>query len=173
MMGQRDSSAISSPCCNCENERVSVSCQFLGLFSSCWVLCPTSMRVFLLCIVVFYFVMFCCYLQEVYSFLMRNWEGVDLEGRQGSEKLEVVEGGGIMIELYCMRRESIFNKRGEHLLFLRRSRVWFPAPTWSRSICNSGSRGSYIIFWPLQASGMHMVYIQTCKPNTHTYKIIF
>lgn len=38
---------------------------------------------------------------------------MDLEGRQGSEKLEGVEGGEIMIELYCMRRESIFNKREE------------------------------------------------------------
>ena len=37
---------------------------------------------------------------------------MDLEGRGGSEELEVVEGGEIMIELYCMRRESIFNKRG-------------------------------------------------------------
>lgn len=37
---------------------------------------------------------------------------MDLEGRGGSEELEGVEGGEIMIELYCMRRESIFSKRG-------------------------------------------------------------
>lgn len=41
---------------------------------------------------------------------------MDLEGRGGSEELEGVEGGEIMIELYCMRRESIFSKRGGETL---------------------------------------------------------
>ena len=52
---------------------------------------------------------------------------MDLEGRQGSEELELVEGGEIMIELYCMRRESIFNKRGETLAVLKEEQGLIPS----------------------------------------------
>ena len=39
----------------------------------------------------FYFVMLSCYLLEARSFLMRDREGVDLDGR-GEEKREELEG---------------------------------------------------------------------------------
>lgn len=48
---------------------------------------------------------------ETCSFLMRGRRGVDLEGRGGGEGLEGAEGGKTIIGIYCIRRESKFNKR--------------------------------------------------------------
>jgi hypothetical protein len=36
---------------------------------------------------------------------------VDLEGRRAGEVLGGAEGGETVIRTYCMRKESIFNKR--------------------------------------------------------------
>ena len=60
---------------------------------------------------IFYFVIFGCYLLEACSFLMRDRKGVDLEGRRGGEDLGRVEGEETIIRIYYMRKESIFNKR--------------------------------------------------------------
>ena len=53
--------------------------------------------------------MFAANLLESYSFLMRNRKGVNLEG--SGEKVGGVEGQETVLRIYCMRKESIFNKR--------------------------------------------------------------
>ena len=57
---------------------------------------------------VFYTARFCCYLLDACSFLMRDRKEVYTEGRGGSKELRGVEGGETAIEIYCMRKESIF-----------------------------------------------------------------
>lgn len=42
---------------------------------------------------------------------MRARKGVDPEGRGGGEELGGEEGGKTIIRIYCMRKDSIFNKR--------------------------------------------------------------
>lgn len=71
------------------------------------------MTVFELCyyiIIIFYFVMFGCYLLAARSFLMKDRKGGDLEGKGGGEELGEVRRGETLIRIYCMGRESIFNK---------------------------------------------------------------
>lgn len=47
------------------------------------------------------------------------------------------------------------------------SRFNSPTPTrWLTTFCDSSSRGSDSIFWPLSASGMYMVHIHRCR-QTH------
>jgi hypothetical protein len=43
---------------------------------------------------------------------MRDKRGVDLDGKGSRENLEGVEGREMIIKMYYMRKESIFNKRG-------------------------------------------------------------
>ena len=44
--------------------------------------------------------------------------------------------------------------------------VWFPASSWQlTTVCNSSSRGSDALFWPLWALGAH-IFIQA-KYDTH------
>lgn len=37
---------------------------------------------------------------------------------------------------------------------------------------NSSPRGSNALFWPPQASDMHMMYLHACKQNTQTHKVV-
>lgn len=54
----------------------------------------------------------------------------------------------------------------EHALLLQRTK--YQAPTRQLTIaCNSGSRGSFAHFWPLQAPGMCTVHIHTGKTLMH------
>lgn len=39
------------------------------------------------------------------------------------------------------------------------------------NVCNLSSKGSDTLFWFLCISGLHMVHINTCGQNTHTYII--
>lgn len=48
-----------------------------------------------------------CYLLEVYSFLMKERKGADLEGRVDREQLRGAEGEETVIRIHCMRKESI------------------------------------------------------------------
>ena len=54
--------------------------------------------------------MFGCYLLETYSFLIRD-RGVDPERRRNGESLGGREGRESVIQVHCMRKESIFNKQ--------------------------------------------------------------
>lgn len=60
-------------------------------------------------LIIFYFVMFGCFLLEACYFLMRNKKGVDLERRGGGEELGGVETVETILRIYCVRKESIFN----------------------------------------------------------------
>lgn len=44
---------------------------------------------------------------------MRGKKGMDLEGKRGGEELGGVEEGETVIRVYCMVKQSIFNKRGK------------------------------------------------------------
>ena len=55
-------------------------------------------------ILIFYFVMFGCYLLGACSFLMRDRKGVDLEGKGGGEELGGINGGKTVIRIYYMRK---------------------------------------------------------------------
>ena len=57
-------------------------------------------------------ILLCYYLLEVYSLLMRDRKGMDLDRRGGRKDLGGAEGGETVFRVYCMRRESMFNKRG-------------------------------------------------------------
>lgn len=57
-----------------------------------------------------YFVMFCCYLLEVSSFLMRDKEQIQ-KGEQVEWKFRGVEEGKTVIRIYSMSQESMFNER--------------------------------------------------------------
>lgn len=57
--------------------------------------------------------MFYCQLLEAFSFLMRARKGVDLDGREGGEELQRVEGGKTVFRLYCLRKESMVNNKGK------------------------------------------------------------
>ena len=54
--------------------------------------------------------MFGCYLLEAHSFLVRDRKGTDPEGKDGGVELGWEEGGETISSIYCMRKESIFNK---------------------------------------------------------------
>jgi hypothetical protein len=57
--------------------------------------------------------MFCCYNLETYSFLMRDRRGLDLVGKGGGKELGGVEGGETVNQIYCRKKEFIFNlKKG-------------------------------------------------------------
>lgn len=56
----------------------------------------------------------------------------------------------------------------EHVLFLKRTFALFPAPTWAHMHPWIQFQG---IFWPLQASGMHVVHRCICRQNPQTHKI--
>ena len=58
----------------------------------------------------FYFDMFGCYLLEACSFLMIDRKGVDPEKRRGGEELGGVQGRESIIRVYCIKKDSIFNK---------------------------------------------------------------
>lgn len=48
----------------------------------------------------------------------------------------------------------------------------FPAPTSSLIIfCNTSSRGSSALFWPLLATNTYLIHSYTCNENIHTHKI--
>ena len=50
-------------------------------------------------------------------------------------------------------------------LLFQRTRIQFSAPTWwFTTNCNSSSRESYVLFWPLWTSGTHIMH-------RHVYKI--
>lgn len=55
--------------------------------------------------------MFCCYLIKACAFLLRDRKRVDVDGREGEEELEEVEGRKTLIWIYYMRKLTIFNKR--------------------------------------------------------------
>lgn len=57
--------------------------------------------------------MCCTYLLEASSFLTKYRKGADPEGRGGGRDLGEEEGGEMTIRIYCMRKESIFSKRGK------------------------------------------------------------
>lgn len=42
---------------------------------------------------------------------MRDRKGIGLDGRGGRDDLGEVGGGEIVIRIYCVRKESIFNER--------------------------------------------------------------
>jgi hypothetical protein len=61
----------------------------------------------------------------------------------------------------------------EYVLLLKRLQVLFQATTkWLETVCNSSCRVSGALFWPFQVPDLHVVYIHTCRQNTHTHKII-
>lgn len=72
---------------------------------------------FWLNLIIFYFGIFCGYLLEAFSLLIRNRKWVD-PGRKGGEK-EL--GGETETRIYCMRKQPIFNKRGKCLT------CWMPS----------------------------------------------
>lgn len=43
---------------------------------------------------------------------MRDRKGMDLDRRGGRKDLGGAEGGETVFRVYCMRKESMFNKRG-------------------------------------------------------------
>lgn len=45
-------------------------------------------------------------------FFSNDRKGTDLNGSEGGKELGGVQGGGTVIKIYCLRKESIFNKRG-------------------------------------------------------------
>ena len=51
-------------------------------------------------------------LDYVYTFLTTDINGIDLEMRRYEEKLGKAEGGKAIISIYCIRKESNFNMRG-------------------------------------------------------------
>lgn len=56
--------------------------------------------------------MFGCYLlEEACSFPMKDRKRVRTEGKEYGEELGRVEGRKIIIVIYCLRKESIFNKK--------------------------------------------------------------
>jgi hypothetical protein len=63
----------------------------------------------------FYFVVFCFYLLETCSFLMRERKGVEPKVKGGREQLGGLKRGKIVFRLYCMRKESMANKREKHI----------------------------------------------------------
>lgn len=42
---------------------------------------------------------------------MRDRKGVDSDSRGGKEDLGAIEGGETVIKIYCMKKESISDKR--------------------------------------------------------------
>lgn len=56
--------------------------------------------------------MFGCYLLKACSSLIRDRKGADLDERRGREELGEVERGETVLRLYCMRKESVLNRRG-------------------------------------------------------------
>lgn len=59
---------------------------------------------------------------EAFSFLMRDWKGVSLEGRESGEQLGGEEEGETIIRICCMRKYSTFNKMKKY--FKQWSLVW-------------------------------------------------
>lgn len=72
----------------------------LGTLLSIGLLSPTS--IFFLNLIRFYFAIFGYYLLETFSFLLRNGNGFDTEGREGGRKSVI--GGGIIIVIFCPNR---------------------------------------------------------------------
>lgn len=60
-------------------------------------------------LIVFYYIMFGCYLIEACSFTMRDRKEADLGRRGSGEELGRVGGGETIIKIYCNRKEPIFN----------------------------------------------------------------
>lgn len=58
-----------------------------------------------------YYILFCYDPLEACSLLMRRKKGSGSGWEGSGEKLGGVEGGETVIGIYCMRKESIFNKR--------------------------------------------------------------
>ena len=85
---------------------------FFPFFLSVGFLCPTLMWLFLFCLVMFCSVLFSCYLLEAYSFLMRQ-KGTRSGWERRQKELGGVWVGEAVIKIYCIREESIFNKRGK------------------------------------------------------------
>lgn len=83
----------------------------LGTLSSCWVAMFKVVILVLVYLIIFYFILPGCYLLETCSFLMREREGVDPEGRESVEELREEEGGATVLRVYCIKKESTFNKR--------------------------------------------------------------
>ena len=47
-------------------------------------------------------------------FFSNDRKGVDPDGKEEEEELGGVKGGGIIIRVYCMKKESIFDKRNDY-----------------------------------------------------------
>lgn len=65
---------------------------------------------------IFYFVMFGGYLLEACPFLARDRKGVDVDRKGGGEELGGGERGESVFRLYCLRKESMFNRRGKNIV---------------------------------------------------------
>lgn len=55
--------------------------------------------------------MFCCYLLEDYSLLIKGRKRVCPDGKGDGKELGGGEGREIVFRLYCVRKESLFNKK--------------------------------------------------------------
>ena len=67
-------------------------------------ICFVQLRYESFCFSLSYMIMFCCYLLEACSFLMRDRKGVDLKGQGGEKELVGVEGGETIVKIHYMRR---------------------------------------------------------------------
>jgi hypothetical protein len=90
-------------------EHISDSCLLFGLFYFCWFACPASIGWILFYLIIFYFVIFCCYLLKACYFLIRDKNGSVSRGRGGRKDQEVEEEETVS-RIYCMREGFIFNK---------------------------------------------------------------
>ena len=87
---------------------VSNSCAFSWALFLCWVALSSFdvMVLFFSCYILYYY-----YPLEACSFLMRRKKGSGSGWEGSGEELGGVEGGETIIGIYCMKKESIFNKR--------------------------------------------------------------
>lgn len=83
-------------------------CLLWGLLFSCGVALP-SIGVFVL--LYFVFVVFDCCVSWACRFLKRDREEVDPEGVRRWGKVGGLGGVETVVRIYCMREDSIFNKR--------------------------------------------------------------
>lgn len=83
----------------------------MGSFLSVALPCPTLCDGFPFILLCFTLVMFCCYLSEARSFLMRDRKEVDLDGRGGREALGGAERGDTSQGLLCEEKNLFLINR--------------------------------------------------------------